>query len=56
MEKQQIPFPVKRLYPIYKMAPFYPVMPDPDPASSVARVCKPSGFRVKLGMTEHVET
>ena len=28
----------------YKMDSFHPVMPDPDPASSAARVCKPSGF------------
>jgi hypothetical protein len=34
------------------MDSFYPVMPDPDPASSVVTAYKYSGFRVKPGMTK----
>jgi hypothetical protein len=34
-----------------KWALFHPVMPDPDPASSIVTIRKTTGFRVKLGMT-----
>jgi hypothetical protein len=34
------------------MGSVFPVMPDPDPASSFSTPCKFSGFRVKPGMTK----
>jgi hypothetical protein len=35
------------------MNSFYSVMPDPDPAASVATSFKSDGFRVKPGMTKN---